>query len=188
MTTVNTTSAAIAIAQTRAWVQQAVVGLNLCPFAKAPLMKGQVRFVVCQSDDPRALLAVLCEQMNELAAADPAVVETTLLIHPHALLDFDAFNDFLGAADAALEDAGLEGVLQIASFHPDYVFADAAPDAIANATNRSPHPTLHLLREASVERALEAFPDAEAIYENNIATLEALGAAGWAALRVPWIA
>jgi uncharacterized protein len=169
--------------ETRAWLQRAVVDLNLCPFAKAPLAKGQVRFVVCESDDPRVLLDALCAQMRELAAADPALVETTLLIHPNALLDFDAFNDFLGAADAALEDLGLDGVLQVASFHPHYIFADAEADDVANATNRSPHPTLHLLREASVARAVEAFPEAEAIYETNIETLEALGHAGWATLQ-----
>ncbi len=121
--------------------------------------------------------------MHELVAADPNVVETTLLIHPNALLDFVDFNDFLDAADAALEDLGLEGVLQVASFHPDYRFADAPPDDLGNATNRSPYPTLHLLREASIERAVEAFPAAEAIYEANIATLDALGADGWARLQ-----
>lgn len=172
-----------AIAQTRAWLQHAVVGLNLCPFAKAPLVKDQIRFVVCESDDPRVLLELLCAQMRALAAADPAVVETTLVIHPHALLDFEAFNDFLDAADAALEDLGLVGVLQVASFHPHYQFAGADADDLANATNRSPHPTLHLLREASVERAVAAFPDAEAIYETNIATLEALGREGWTRLQ-----
>ncbi len=171
------------LAETRAWVQRVVVGLNLCPFAKAPLVKGQIRFVVSETDDPRVLLDALVAQMRELVAADPAVVETTLLIHPNALLDFAEFNDFLDAADAALEDLGLDGVLQVASFHPDYQFADAHPDDLGNATNRSPYPTLHLLREASIERAVEAFPAAEAIYEANIATLDALGADGWAQLQ-----
>ena len=171
------------IAETCAWVQRAVVGLNLCPFAKAPLVKGQIRFVVGESDDPRVLLDARVAQMRELAVADPDLVETTLLIHPNALLDFAEFNDFLDAADAALDDLGLDGVLQVASFHPDYQFADAPPDDIGNATNRSPYPTLHLLREASVERAVAAFPEADAIYEANIATLEALGADGWAQLQ-----
>ena len=171
------------IAETRAWLQRAVIGLNLCPFAKAPFAKEQIRFVVCESDDPRVLLDVLCVQMSELAAADPTIVETTLVMHPNALLDFAEFNEFLDAADAALEDLSLDGVLQIASFHPRYQFADADADDLGNATNRSPHPTLHLLREASVERAVGAFPEAEAIYENNIATLEALGAEGWARLQ-----
>lgn len=175
-----------AIAETRAWLEHAVVGLNLCPFAKAPLVKGQVRFVVCESDDPRVLLDLLCVQMQELAAADPAEVETTLLIHPNALLAFDEFNDFLDAADAALDDLGFAGVLQIATFHPHYQFAGTDPDDIGNATNRSPHPTLHLLREASIERAVEAFPEAEAIFETNIERLEALGADGWSTLKSKW--
>ncbi|HEY4066503.1 MAG TPA: DUF1415 domain-containing protein [Burkholderiaceae bacterium] len=176
-----------AIAATRAWVEHAVVGLNLCPFAKAPMVKGQIRYVVSETDDPRELLDALCAQMRELVAADPAQVETTLLIHQNALLDFLDFNDFLGAADAALEDLGLEGVLQIASFHPDYCFADAEPDDLGNASNRSPHPTLHLLREASVERAAQAFPEAEAIFENNVNRLEALGVDGWKALSAAWL-
>jgi uncharacterized protein len=170
-------------AETRAWVRHAVVGLNLCPFAKAPLVKGQVRFVVCESDDPRVLLDLLCAEMRSLAQADPVETETTLLIHPNALVDFDAFNDFLDAADAALEDLHLDGVLQVASFHPHYRFAGTEADDLGNATNRSPHPTLHLLREASVERAVESFPEAAAIFETNVARLEALGADGWAALR-----
>jgi uncharacterized protein len=175
-----------AIAATRAWVERAVVGLNLCPFAKASMVKGQIEYVLCSTADPRALLAELCAQMQRLVAADPALIETTLLIHPNVLGDFADFNDFLDAADAALEDLGLIGVLQIASFHPHYQFEGTEPDDIGNATNRSPYPTLHLLREASVERAAEAFPEAEAIVENNLCTMAALGAAGWAALRAKW--
>ena len=171
---------------TRAWLQHAVVGLNLCPFAKAPLVKGQVRIVVCGSADPRRLMDCLCAELDELAAADPAEVETTLLVHPRALLDFEDYNDFLDAADAVLAERGHEGVLQIASFHPDYRFAEAAADDVSNATNRAPHPILHLLREASVARAVAAFPEASLIYEHNIATLERLGAAGWEALAARW--
>ena len=180
-------SAVQALAATRAWVAGAVVGLNLCPFAKAPLVKGQIRYVACESDDPRAVMTLLCDEMRTLAAADPEVVETTLLVLADALTDFDDYNDFLGAADAALVELGLEGVLQVASFHPDYRYADADPDAIANATNRSPYPLLHLLREASVERAVAAYPEADAIVERNIATLEALGPAGWDALALQWL-
>jgi hypothetical protein len=172
--------------QTRAWVEQAVVGLNLCPFAKAPMAKGQIRYVVSETTDPRVLLDELGAQMTALVAADPSEVETTLLIHPNALVDFLDFNDFLEAADAALEELGFDGVLQIASFHPDYQFDGTEPDDPGNASNRSPYPTLHLLREASVDRAVEAFPEAEAIFENNLRTLEALGAQGWAALRAKW--
>ena len=172
--------------QTRAWVEQAVVGLNLCPFAKAPMAKGQIRYVVSETTDPRVLLDELGAQMTALVAADPSEVETTLLIHPNVLLDFLDFNDFLEAADAALEELGLGGVLQIASFHPDYQFDGTEPDDIGNASNRAPYPTLHLLREASVDRAVEAFPEAEAIFENNLRTLEALGPRGWDALRARW--
>lgn len=175
-----------AIRATQAWVERAIVGLNLCPFAKAPWAKQQIRYALCESDDPRVLLDALRDEMLALHAADPAQVETTLLVHPDALLDFIDYNDFLDAADAMLEELALDGVLQVASFHPDYCFAGADPDDLANATNRSPHPTLHLLREASVERAVEAFPAAEAIYETNIRTLEALGADGWSRLAAGW--
>jgi uncharacterized protein len=173
----------LAIAQTRAWVEQAVVGLNLCPFAKAPFTKGQIRWVCSDAGDAQALLAQLMDELRLLAAADPQAVETTLLIHPNVLTDFVQYNDFLDVADAALDALGLAGTIQIASFHPQYQFAGSAPDDLGNATNRSPHPTLHLLREASVDRAVAAFPDAAAIFETNQRTLEALGAAGWATLQ-----
>ena len=172
--------------RTRAWVEHAVVGLNLCPFAKAPMVKGQIRYVVSETTDPRVLLDELCAQMAALVAADSSQVETTLLIHPNVLGDFLDFNDFLDAAEAALVELGHEGVLQIASFHPDYQFDGSEPDDVGNASNRAPYPTLHLLREASIERAVEAFPEAETIFENNLRTLQALGADGWDALRTKW--
>ena len=171
------------IAETRAWVRRVVVGLNLCPFAKAPLAKDQIRFVVCDAEDTSALLAALCEQLQVLANSDPHALETTLLIHPNVLGDFTAFNDFLDQVDAAIDSLGYAGVLQVASFHPQYRFAGTAPDDIGNATNRSPYPTLHLLREESLDRAVAAFPDAEAIFEANIRTLEVLGTAGWSTLQ-----
>ena len=171
------------IAETLAWVRRAVVGLNLCPFAKAPLAKDQIRFVVCETEDTGALLVALCEQLQVLANSDPQALETTLLIHPNVLGDFTAFNDFLDLVDAAIDSLGYAGVLQVASFHPQYRFAGTAPEDIGNATNRSPYPTLHLLREESLDRAVAAFPEAEAIFEANIRTLEVLGAAGWSALQ-----
>ena len=171
------------IAETRAWVERAVIGLNLCPFAKAVHARNQVRYVLSQATDEEGLLAELAEEMQRLVATDPAEIDTTLLVHPQLLNDFLDFNDFLGMADAALEQLGLEGVLQVASFHPRYQFAGTDVDDIANATNRSPYPTLHLLREASVDRAVAAFPAAEAIYENNMRTLEELGPDGWTALQ-----
>ncbi len=167
---------------TRAWLERAVIGLNLCPFAKAPQAKGQVRIVVSDATDADALLAALQAELERLAEADPERTETTLLVHPQVYGDFDAYNDFLDPADALLEAMDLVGVIQIASFHPDFRFADSAADDLGNATNRSPYPTLHLLREDSVERAVAAIPDPAAIYEANLATLDGLGGAGWAAL------
>jgi uncharacterized protein len=164
---------------TRTWLEKAVIGLNLCPFAKAVHGKGQIRWVLCEATEPADLLAVLTAELHHLHAADPALIDTTLIVHPHVLQDFYDFNDFLGVAEDKLAEMGLEGRLQIASFHPRYQFADAKPDDIANFTNRSPHPTLHLLREDSVSRAVAAFPQADAIYENNIQTLRRLGRAGW---------
>jgi hypothetical protein len=171
------------IAETRAWLVRAVVGLNLCPFAKAVHVENQVRYVVSSATNSDRLLAELRNEMERLVAADPELVDTTLLIHPQVLQGFLDFNDFLGVADAALKKEGLEGVIQVASFHPFFQFSGTHPDDVTNATNRSPYPTLHLLREESVARAVAAFPKVETIYEANMRTLHALGAAGWAALR-----
>ncbi|MGN6529228.1 MAG: DUF1415 domain-containing protein [Burkholderiaceae bacterium] len=176
----------LVVARTRAWLRRAVVGLNLCPFARAVDAKGQVRYVVSRAADPEALLAALCVELQRLADTDPAVVDTTLLVHPGVLTDFADFNDFLEVADAAVEDLGLEGVLQVASFHPDFQFADTEPNDVTNATNRAPYPTLHLLREDSVDRAVAAFPEAEAIFERNMERLEALGPEGWAGVQAAW--
>lgn len=172
------------IAETRAWVDRIVIGLNLCPFAKAVQVKGQVRYVVSEATDPDALLAALCDELVALADAPADQVDTTLLIHPQVLADdFDDFNDFLDAADAAVRALRLDGVLQVASFHPLYRFAGTTEDDVTNCTNRSPFPMLHLLREDSIGRAVSAFERPEAIYETNMRTLEALGAEGFAALR-----
>lgn len=168
-----------AIEDTRHWLERAVIGLNLCPFAKAVHVKEQIRWVESAAGDPEQLLEDLARELRFLAAADPAIVETTLLIHPHALADFLDYNDFLDVADAAVESLGLAGVLQVASFHPDYQFAGTAPDDAENLSNRSPYPTLHLLREASIDAAVAAFPEADSIYERNIETLRRLGVEGW---------
>jgi hypothetical protein len=171
------------IAETRAWVDRAVIGLNLCPFAKAVQVKNQIRYVCSEATDTDALVAELCDELERIAEADPAVHDTTLLIHPRVLADFLDFNDFLDVADAALQALKLDGEIQIASFHPDYQFADTEPDDVTNATNRSPYPTLHLIREASLDRAVAAFPEAEAIFEANMETMEKLGPKGWAKLQ-----
>ena len=164
---------------TRRWLERAVIGLNLCPFAKAVHVKRQVRFVLSDASTPEALLEQLAEELLLLRDADPEQIDTTLIVHPQVLGDFLDYNDFLDNADAAIEALDLQGVLQVASFHPQYQFAGTAPEDIGNYSNRSPFPTLHLLREASVDRAVEAFPDADAIVERNLHTLERLGHAGW---------
>jgi hypothetical protein len=166
------------------WLERAVIGLNLCPFAKAVHVKGQIHYAVCHVTDAEALRKALAAELDALMAEDAAVRDTTLLIVPDMLADFLDFNDFLAEADDLLDELGLEGTVQIASFHPDYQFGGTAPGDITNYTNRAPYPTLHLLREDSVERAVEAFPEAEAIFERNMQTLETLGQAGWEALGV----
>ena len=171
------------IAETRAWVNRAVIGLNLCPFAKAVAVKDQIRYVVTDAVSSQVLRENLCDEIRLLAAASPAEIETTLLIHPGTLTDFLDFNDFLAVAEAAVAELGCEGVLQVASFHPQYQFAGTEIDDVTNATNRSPYPTLHLLREESVTRAVAAFPNPETIFETNIRTMRATGAHGWSALQ-----
>jgi hypothetical protein len=170
------------IAAMREWIDKAVIGLNLCPFAKAVYVKNQVRFVVSTARHLDGLLEDLDRELNFLAAADPDEIDTTLLIHPTLLPDFLDFNDFMQLAEAAVDEHGLDGVIQIASFHPNFQFEGTTPDDLGNYTNRAPFPTLHLLREASIERAVAAFPEAETIYERNIQTLQKLGIEGWQAL------
>ncbi len=167
---------------TQAWMEKAVIGLNLCPFAKSVQVNNRLRYVVSEADTPEALLKELARELLLLRRSDPDEVETTLLIHPRVLTDFLDFNDFLGAADALVEDLELDGELQVASFHPDYQFEGTDPADITNYSNRSPYPTLHLLRESSIERAVATMADTDAIYEANIATLEKLGLDGWRAL------
>jgi hypothetical protein len=167
------------IALTRRWLERAVIGLNLCPFAKAVVAKQQVRFVLSDATTPEALLAELGEELLRLRDTPAEQVDTTLLIHPQVLNDFLDYNDFLDDADALLEELALDGVLQVASFHPDYQFAGSAPDDVENFTNRAPYPILHLLREDSVAHAVSAFPDPDAIVERNIETLRTIGADGW---------
>lgn len=172
------------IGATRNWLEKAVIGLNLCPFAKAVHVKQQIRYVVSNATTPEALLETLMDELQTLSDADPEQVDTTLLIHPFVLTDFLDYNEFLDVVDAAVEDMQLDGELQVASFHPQYQFADTHIDDVSNYTNRAPYPTLHLLREASIERAVEAFPQASEIFDKNIETLEALGNAGWEKLDV----
>jgi hypothetical protein len=172
-------TSATVIASTQRWLERAVIGLNLCPFAKAVHAKQQIRYAATAATTADALLAELRHEIELLGNADPEQIDTTLLIHPQALNDFIDYHMFLKHADVAIRTLGQEGSLQIASFHPAYEFAGSAPDDIANFTNRSPYPMLHLLREASIDRAVAAFPDAATIYERNIDTLRQLGHEGW---------
>jgi hypothetical protein len=170
------------IGATRRWLEKSVIGLGLCPFAESPYRSERVRFCVSEERSAAGLLVELRSELLHLHGEDPRTCETTLLIHPWVLTDFIEFNDFLEACEAAVVDLDLEGELQIASFHPQYQFAGTAPSDIDNFTNRSPHPTLHLLREASIERALATIADPAEIYRRNVRTLRALGLAGWQAL------
>ena len=172
------------IAAMRVWLEHAVIGLNLCPFAKAVHVRKQIRFAVSAAQTPEALLADLVAELRILQAADPSEIDTTLLVHPRVLGDFLDYNDFLELAEAAVAGEGLEGEIQLASFHPHYQFAGTRPEDIENCSNRSPYPTLHLLREASIERAVAVFPDASQIFERNIERLRRLGHDGWRRLGV----
>ena len=171
--------AAGVIGATQAWLEKAVIGLNLCPFAKAVHVHERIRYRVSAARLPARLLEDLMDELRALEAADPQRCETTLLIHPHVLGEFLDYNQFLARADDAVAELGLQGVIQIASFHPGYQFTDCGADDIENYTNRSPYPMLHLLREASVERAVTTHPDTTAIYRSNIETLRRLGHEGW---------
>ncbi len=170
------------IESTRRWLERVVIGLNLCPFAVTPWRQGRIRFSVSAATSPQQLAEDLVEALLSLQASDPAECETSLLIHPGVLSDFVDYNDFLDLADQLLEQLALDGVIQIASFHPDYQFADSAPDDPANCTNRSPYPMLHLLREDSIAAATEPLSDPNLIYQRNIQTLRKLGLDGWRAL------
>lgn len=172
------------IANTKLWLEKAVIGLNLCPFAKAVHVKNQIRYMVSAATTPEELLVDLIAELEILAERPAEQIETTLLIHPGVLKDFLDYNDFLEVADGAVEDLDLGGILQVASFHPQYQFDGTAPDDIDNYTNRSPYPTLHLLREESIEKAVAAYPQTDTIFEKNIETLRKLGHDGWARLFV----
>jgi hypothetical protein len=171
-----------ALRETQAWLERAVIGLNLCPFAKAVHAKRQIHYAVSAATDVKELLDDLARELDALVAAAPEARETTLIVAPHCLGDFLAFNAFLARGEKLVRRKQLEGVIQLASFHPRYQFAGCEEGDIANYTNRAPHPTLHLLREASIDRAVQAFPEAEAIYEANIETMRRLGHEGWSSL------
>ena len=170
---------------TRQWLEKAVIGLNLCPFAKAPHVKNLVRISVSQARHLDGFLEDLDRELQLLGNTPADGLETTVLVHPTLFPDFDTFNQMLDIADAAVVDNGLEGIVQIAPFHPDFQFEGTDSDDISNYTNRSPYPTLHLIREDSIAKAAQAFPDASAIFERNIALLEEMGHEGWDKLDIP---
>ena len=170
------------LAATRLWLEKAVIGLNLCPFAKAVYVKNQVRLVVSQARHADDLLEELDRELDLLVNTPADEIDTTLLIHPSLFDDFLDFNDFLEVAEGVLDEHELEGVVQLASFHPKFQFDGTEPDDITNYTNRAPFATLHLLREESLDRAVQVFPEAAVIFEENIRTLEKLGHSGWQAL------
>ena len=174
----------IVIADTVRWLEKAVIGLNLCPFAKAVHVKGQIHYVVSQATDAEGVAPDLHRELEALAEANPDKRDTTLLIVPQALQDFLDFNDFLELADEMVEELDLGGILQVASFHPQFQFEGTDVDDVTNCTNRAPYPTLHLLREDSIDKAVEAFPEAEQIYERNMEVLEGMGIEGWLDLDV----
>lgn len=180
----DSVAADVIVAATRQWLERAVIGLNLCPFAKSVFVKKQVRYALSAASTADELLAELENELNRLARTESAELDTTLLIHPQAMTDFLDYHFFLAEVDALNRNLGFDGVFQIASLHPQYEFAGSEADDIANFTNRSPYPTLHLLRESSIDRAVAAFPDAADIFERNIETMERLGHAGWKKL---WI-
>lgn len=167
------------IAATRLWLERIVIGLNLCPFAKAVYVKDQVRFVLSDATTPEALVEQLAEELVLLRDTPAEQIDTTLIVHPQVLTDFLDYNDFLDNADATIEALDLQGILQVASFHPDYQFEGVAANDASNYTNRAPFPTLHLLREDSVARAVDVYPDPDVIVERNIQTLDRIGVDGW---------
>lgn len=166
------------IGLTKKWVERLVIGLNLCPFAKKPFLQGQIRYAVEESDDPKQLMHTFLQELLYLASTAAEQTETTLLIHPNCLINFYDYLDFVAEAEAAIETSELTGVMQVASFHPDYQFAGTQPTDAENFTNRSPFPMLHLIREESIEKALEHYPDPEEIPKRNIETMNRLGTTG----------
>ena len=177
-----------ALDDTRRWLERAVIGLNLCPFAKAVHVKGQVHFAATPAESPAEVLAAFAAELDALLACDAAERDTTLLVIPQGMDDFLTFLDLVARAERLVRKRGLEGVVQVAHFHPQFVFAGEDEDEVTHFTNRSPYPTLHLLREESIDRAVAAYPDPDAIVSRNLETMRRLGPAGWRALAAAWLA
>lgn len=171
-------------ADTKHWLSAAVIGLSLCPFAKPVYLKNRVHFCISAAETWAELRAVLTAELLALQQCERTERETTLIVHPRVLVDFVEYNSFLAEADATLDKLDLVGVIQVASFHPQYQFADSQTDAVENYSNRSPYPMLHLLREVGIDEAVDRNADVDSIPERNIATLKKLGIEGWQALNV----
>ena len=165
------------VSATIAWLERFVIGLNLCPFARAIHVKNHIRYVVSHARKSSVLLEDLRQELLSFAGCSADQVDSVLLIHPHALNDFANYSGFLELCNLLIAELDLEGVVQIASFHPDYQFAENEAEDVTNYTNRSPYPMLHLLRESSVTRALESFPNSENIVNRNISLMKAMGKA-----------
>jgi uncharacterized protein len=163
--------------QVRRWLEEVVIGLNLCPFAAKPNKLGRIRIAVTEATTEEDLLLALQDEMSLLDSVEEDETETTLLVLPHMLDNFEDYNQFLDLVDVWLGEFGWEGNYQVASFHPDYQFADTEADDDSNLTNRSPWPILHLIRESSIARAVASYPDVEGIPGRNIERVEALSAA-----------
>ncbi len=162
------------IQKTQKWLEEIVIGLNLCPFAKSVHIKKQIGYFVSNAKDTDVLRQDLINELQKFSETDPLLIDTSLLIHPKVLNDFLDYNDFLSVVDSVVNELNLEGVVQVASFHPEYQFAGTGVDDVENYTNRSPYPMLHLLREDSLSRAIDSYPDVEGIPERNIQTLRSL--------------
>ena len=170
--------------QMRAWVGSMVIGLKLCPFARPVEEGGRLRYAVCLDDDPEAAYQFYLRELQHLVDASQDVLETSLLVFPNIYGDFDDYLDFVGIAEDCIVEAELEGVVQVASFHPDYYFEDSNPDDVTNFTNRSPYPVLHLLREDSLSAAIDSYPDVDGIPERNMRLMRELGLAKLEAMLV----
>jgi uncharacterized protein len=160
---------------TRLWVERFVIGLNLCPFAGPVAAGGRIRYVQSAAKDIDVLYQDLLEELSFFIESDPQVIETSVLVHPYVLQDFDSYLDFLEIVEEALEEAELDGIVQVASFHPDYQFDGVNSDDVSNYTNRSPYAMLHILREDTLSAAIEQYPDPEGIPDRNIAKMRELG-------------
>jgi len=163
------------IFETKQWIEKIIIAHNFCPFAKKPFIQDTIRYKVCNATSSEIVVDDLVDELLYLHEASPTEVETSLLIVPYTLTEFEDYNQFLDVVDSALEELDLIDIIQVASFHPEYCFADLDPDDVRNYTNRSIYPMFHLIRENSVEHARATHPDVEAIPDKNMDLLLEIG-------------